>query len=119
MVTKAIQRAAFDEVFHGTLVQFALAHPLQEILHGAEGAAFPALGRHAADQTATHIFHCAHTKADGLALHAEMVLRMVHIRGQHRNAQFLTFGNVAGDLGGRVQHRGHQRRHILPGIVAF
>ena len=119
MVAEAVRRAALDEVFHSPLVQLPFPHPLDEVLQGLEGAAFLPLFHHGADETPAYVFHRAQAEADGIALHGEVILGMVQIRGQHGNAQLLALGNVARNFSGGVQHRGHQCRHILPGIVAL
>ena len=119
MAAKAIHSAAFDKVFHGPLVQFPFPHPLKEILQGFEGAALLALADHGPNQAVADVLHRTETKADRIALHHKVVIGVVDIRGQHRDIQFLTFGDVTGYFGGRIQHGGHQRRHILLGIVAF
>ena len=48
-----------------------------------------------------------------------MVLGMVDIRRQDGNTHVLTLSNITGNFSGRIQHRGHQRRHVLPGIMAL
>ena len=67
----------------------------------------------------SHVFDCPQSESDPVAFHAEVILGSVDIRRQHGDAQLLALGNIAGDLAGRVQHRCHQRRHVLPGIVTF
>ena len=119
MVTEAIHSTAFNEVFHGTLVDFAFSHSLQKIFQRFERAAFLASGNHIAYQTYTNIFNSSQAKADSIPFYGKLSIGMVHIRRQHRNAHILTLGNIAGDLHGRVQHRCHQCRHVLSGIMAL
>ena len=118
-MTEAVHRATLNEIFHGPLVQLALTHSLQEILQRTEWSALIALSNHIANQTMAYIFDGTKTKSNGIPLYGKGVIGMVDIRGQNRDTKLFTLGNVPGDLSGRVQHRGHQRRHILPGIVAL
>ena len=119
MVAEAVRRAALDEVFHGPLVELPLPHALDEVFQRLEGAALLPLFHHGANQADSYIFHRAKAEADGVALHGEVVLGVVQIRGQDGNPQFFTFRDISGNFRGGVQHRGHQGRHILPGIVAL
>ena len=48
-----------------------------------------------------------------------MVLGVVQVGRKHGDAQFLALGDVARDFCGGVQHRGHEGRHVLPGVVAL
>ena len=119
VIAEAVHRAALDEVFHGALVQLALPHPFQKIFHRAESAALRPFGRHGTDKTAAYVFHRAEAEADGVALDGEVVLGMVDVRRQNRDSQLPALGDITGDFGGRVQNGGHQRRHVLPWIVAL
>ena len=44
---------------------------------------------------------------------------MVDVRRENRYPQLPAFGDVAGNFGSGIQNGGHQRRHVLPGIMAL
>ena len=46
-----------------------------------------------------------------------MVVRLVDIGRQHGNSHRLALGDILGNFGRAVEHRGHERRHILFRIV--
>ena len=119
MAAKAVHGTALDKVFHRPLVQLALPHPFQKILQITERAALGALRHHGTNQAVTHAFHRPQAKADAVSLHGKMVFRVVDVRRQCLDANLLALGNITGNLLRRVQHRGHQRRHILPGVVTL
>ena len=114
---KAIHGPAFDQIFHHPLVQVPLIHPLEKILQIPEGTAGGPLGDHGADEAPAHVLHRPQAEPDALGLYGELVRGVVDIRRQNRNLQLLTLGNVSGDFPCAVQDGGHERRHILPGIM--
>ena len=102
MVAEAVHGAAFDEVFHGPLVDL-VPHTLGEVLQGFKGTALFPLGAHSTDKAVTHILHSAQTEADGITVHGELVLGVVHIRRQDRNTHILALCDIAGDFGCGIQ----------------
>ena len=100
VVTKAIHCAALNKVFHGTLVQFALPHPLDKIFQGFERTTFVTFLYHGANQAPSNVLHSAKAKADGIAFYRKVIFRVVDIRWKCGNSQLFTLSNIAGDLRG-------------------
>ena len=80
MIAEAIHCAAFDEIFHRTLIQL-ITHTLDEILRRFERAVLDTVSRHRTDQSPSHILYCAHTKSDTVPFYRKLVLGVVNIRG--------------------------------------
>ena len=119
IIAEAVHCAALNQILHGALVQFRLLQPLAEIGESGKRPVLLAFGDHLANQAAPDVLHCAESEANCIALHGEHVLGAVHVGRKNTDAQLLTLRNIPGDLLCIGQHGGHQRRHILPGIVAL
>ncbi len=116
---KAVQRAALDQVLQRALVEIAAVEPLAQIFQALEASAALPLPHHQADKPAADIFHRRQAEADPFLHHGELILRLIDIRRQYGNPHTFAFGNIFRNFGRTVQHGGHQRRHILPGKMAF
>ena len=116
---KAVARAALDEIFKRTLVEIGAVHSPAEVLKTGERPVFRPLLHDLLDKASPDVFDGGKPEADTVRTDGEMVAGGVEIRRQDGNAHHLALGNILGDLHGAVEHRGHQRRHILPRIIAL
>ena len=71
------------------------------------------------DDAPAHALHRDETKPDVSIVHRKVGVREVDVRRHEADAVLTAFANVLGHLLLIIQHRGEQRRHILPHMVAL
>ena len=116
---KAVTSAALDEVFHCALVEVGAVQAPAEVLEPGKPARLLPLGHDLLDKAAANVLDRRQTEADAGGRDGKMVVRFVDIRRQHGNVHRLALGDILGDLARRIEHRGHERRHILAWIVVL
>ena len=115
--TQPVQSAAFDEAFHPAAVKVACGVAAAEFHKVGKGAVLLPFLQDILDDRAPHILNGQQPEPDALWGDGKDHIALVDIGGQHRDFQPGTLLDVFHQLGGGIQHAGHQGRHVFPGVM--
>lgn len=100
-------------------VEFAVIHALAEILErGKQAVRFPLLNK-LLHKRASHTLDGCQTEADILARNRKLVIGLVYVRREHRDAHITRRLNILGDLIRNIQNARQQRRQIFSRVMAL
>ena len=119
VVVHGIERACLDETFKGSAIEFAVVHALAEILErGKQAVRLPLLNK-LLHKRASHTLDGCQTEADIIARNRKLVIGLVYVRREHRDAHITRRLNILGDLIRNIQNARQQRRQVFSRVVAF
>src|SRR5262249_416512 len=116
-ITECIHSAALDQRLHDAFIEKPQINFFAEFKDRAEATYLLAGSDDGINRSATDVFHCRHTKTDGVFMRSEPQVAYIDVRWLNRNLHLTAFIDVLDHIVGVTGLRSEQRRHELNRIM--